>query len=157
LCTAGGGVKFAAYAPAGSLAPVRTEEAMAYDAEIAERLRDAVMRVGPAGVVDERKMFGGVALLLDGSMACGVIGTDLVVRTGEAGADEALRQPHARPMDFTGRPMKGFVYVAAPGFASEAALDAWVVRGVAGARGASRKSKAPPRAARPKRPRAGPA
>jgi hypothetical protein len=71
LCTAGGGVKFAAYAPAGSLAPVRTEEAMAYDAEIAERLRDAVMRVGPAGVVDERKMFGGVALLLDGSIVQG--------------------------------------------------------------------------------------
>ena len=124
---------------------------MAYDAQIAARLRDAFMRANPAGTIDERKMFGGVSLLLDGSMACGVLGDDLVVRTGEAGAAEALQQPHTRPMDFTGKPMKGFIYVAAAGFASDAQLDAWVARGLAGARGAKQPAA---RAKRPARPRA---
>lgn len=135
---------------------------MAYDAQIAERLRSAMIRVGPDGLIDERKMFGGVALLLDGSMACGVMGFDLVVRTGAAGLAEALQQPHTRPMDFTGKPMKGFVYVAIAGFASDAALDAWVARGLAGARStaaskAASKTAARPKTKRPGRPRISPA
>ncbi len=126
---------------------------MAYDEGVADRLRSALLRARPKDPVDERKMFGGIALMVGGNMCCGVIGAELVVRVGEAGADEALRQPHARPMDFTGRPMRSFVYVASPGFASDAALDAWVLRGLAGAREAPPKKKSGP-AKRPARPAA---
>jgi hypothetical protein len=71
-------------------------------------------------------MFGGVAFLLDGKMFCGVIRDQLVVRVGPERNDEALRQPHARPMDFTGRPMKGYVYVTPAGHRAGAALRNWV-------------------------------
>jgi TfoX/Sxy family transcriptional regulator of competence genes len=114
---------------------------MPYDKEVAQRLRDAVMRTRPAGreQIEEREMFGGMTLLLDGSMIGGVIGDELVIRTGAAAANEALRLPHTRPMDFTGRPLRGFVYVAAPGFRGEAELDEWVARGLVGAREANLK------------------
>lgn len=126
---------------------------MAYDERVAGRLRAAVLRARPAEPVDERKMFGGVALLLGGSMACGVIGDELVVRVAPQAADAALRRPHARPMDFTGKPMRGFVYVAPAGFEAEAELDAWVATGLAGARAAPAKKKP---ASKPfKAPRAG--
>lgn len=122
---------------------------MAYDEGVADRLRRAMIRAEPGAPVDERKMFGGIALLVGGSMCCGVIGAELVVRVGEAGADEALRQPHARPMDFTGRPMRSFVYVAPAGFAGEAELDAWVARGLAGAREAPPRARSRAKAGRP--------
>jgi TfoX/Sxy family transcriptional regulator of competence genes len=79
-------------------------------------------------------MFGGLAFLVNGNMACGIVGDDLMVRLGEDGADAALEDPHTRPMDFTGRPMKSMVYVAPAGFAREQELRAWVDRGVAYAR-----------------------
>jgi TfoX/Sxy family transcriptional regulator of competence genes len=125
---------------------------MAYDPTTAERLRSAVLRTRPEGreQIAERKMFGGIALLLDGSMCCGVIGHDLVVRTGATGAAEALARPHARPMDFTGTPLRGFVYVAPDGFRSEAELDEWVARGLAGAREAAREKAAKPRKSSPR-------
>lgn len=125
---------------------------MPYDPHVADRLRTAVLRAGPDEPIDERKMFGGVALLLRGSMACGVIGGDLVVRVGHDAADDALRRPHARPMDFTGKPLRGFVYVAPAGFASDADLDAWVARGLAGARTAAAKParERPPRKPSPR-------
>ncbi len=128
---------------------------MPYDEDLAVRLRGAVLRVGPGASIAERKMFGGITLMLDGSMACGVIGDDLVVRTGAEGMAEALQQPHTRPMDFTGKPLKGFIYVAPAGLASDAALDAWVARGVAGARSAVMRKAAA--GARARRPRASPA
>lgn len=134
---------------------------MAYDEWLAERLRAAVLRSEPRGDehLDERKMFGGVTLLVNGCMACGVIGRDLVVRTGAA-TDRALARPHARPMDFTGKPLRGFVYVAGPGFSSDADLDAWVALGLAGARNhpkkpsASTKSPKPSARANARQPRA---
>jgi TfoX/Sxy family transcriptional regulator of competence genes len=84
--------------------------------------------------VSERKMFGGLAFLVAGNMACGIVGDDLMLRLGEEGADAALDEPHTRPMDFTGRPMKSMVYVAPAGLAREQELRAWVDRGVAYAR-----------------------
>lgn len=116
---------------------------MPYDQGVASRLRTAVMRAGPQGLVEERKMFGGIALLLDGSIAWGVLGSDLVIRVTDTAA--ALGRPHARPFDFTGRPSRGLVYVAPPGFAAEADLDAWVALGIAGARAkrATPKARAP--------------
>jgi hypothetical protein len=63
-------------------------------------------------------------------MCCGVFDEKLVVRVGPDAYDEALREPHARPMDFTGRALPGFVYVAREGYASEVALKQWIDRGV---------------------------
>ena len=74
-------------------------------------------------------MFGGLAFLLGGHMCVGVVGDELMVRVGPHAHEEALRQPHARKMDFTGRPMKGFVYVGREGFESDAGLRRWVARG----------------------------
>jgi TfoX/Sxy family transcriptional regulator of competence genes len=130
---------------------------MPYDEHVADRLRTAVLRADTDDPIDERKMFGGVALLLRGSMACGVIGSELVVRVGPDPSDDALRQPHARPMDFTGKPLRGFVYVAPAGFASDADLDAWVARGLAGARSAAAGKPARKPSPRKPSPRAAPA
>lgn len=99
---------------------------MAYDEMLAERIRAIVAKDG----VTEKRMFGGIAFLLGGNMVCGVTRDDLMVRVGPDGHEDALAQPHARPMDFTGRPMKGMVYVGAKGYASDGDLREWVERGM---------------------------
>ena len=83
---------------------------MAFNAEIADRVLKVLE--GREGLT-ERKMFGGIVFMLTGNMCCGVTNDDLMVRVGADGLEDALDQPHARPMDFTGRPMKGFVFVDA--------------------------------------------
>lgn len=104
---------------------------MAYDVKLAERVRRAV--VEQAGLT-ERKMFGGLCFMLGGNMCCGVVGEKLVIRVGAEAYETALEDEHARPMDFTGKPLKGFVYVDPEGVASEKALGRWVARGVQTAR-----------------------
>lgn len=96
---------------------------MAFDAGLAERLRELF-----AGLPDvrERRMFGGLALMWRGHMCVGIVGDTLMVRVGPAAHEAALARPYARPMDFTGRPLRGYVYVAPEGFAEDAALAAWV-------------------------------
>lgn len=76
-------------------------------------------------------MFGGLAFLIGGNMACGVVGDTLMVRLGNEGAAAALAEPHTRPMDFTGRPMKSMVYVDPPGIAGQEDLYRWVDRAAA--------------------------
>ena len=71
-------------------------------------------------------MFGGLAFMLSGNMLCGIAGDSLMARVGPRRYEEALARPHAREMDFTGRPLRGFVYVAPEGFESDADLAAWV-------------------------------
>ena len=100
---------------------------MAYDEGLAQRVREAL---DERSDVTEKKMFGGLAFLLGGNMCVGVVGEDLLVRVGPGAYDEALREPHAREMDFTGRPMKGLVFVAAGGLESDRVLQRWVDRGV---------------------------
>ncbi len=95
---------------------------MAYDEKLADRVRDILE--GDPGV-SERKMFGGLAFMVDGHMACGIAGDDLMLRLGAEGAEAALQKPHVRPMDFTGRPMKGMVFVEPPGLRG-ASLGRWV-------------------------------
>jgi len=68
--------------------------------------------------------------MVNGHMCCGIVANDLVVRTGPEAFERALLQPHSRPMDFTGRPMKGFVFVAAAGFQSDRDLKSWAKRGL---------------------------
>jgi hypothetical protein len=75
-------------------------------------------------------MFGGLAFMVGGHMACGVIKSDLMVRLGEEGAVRALGEPHVRPMDFTGKVSRTMVYVAPDAVADASALEAWVVRAV---------------------------
>jgi TfoX/Sxy family transcriptional regulator of competence genes len=101
---------------------------MAYDEGVAQRVREALD--GHPGVT-EKKMFGGLAFLLGGNMAVGIVKNDLMVRVGPEAYGASLELPHARPMDFTGKPMKGFVYVAPAGYESDADLEAWVARGIA--------------------------
>jgi TfoX/Sxy family transcriptional regulator of competence genes len=99
---------------------------MAYDEKLAERIRGVV---GQGPEISERKMFGGLAVMHQGNMVCGVVRDELMVRVGPDQYEEAVGLPHARPMDFTGRPMRGMVYVAAAGLKG-GELDAWVERGL---------------------------
>lgn len=98
---------------------------MAYDEQLANRIR----RAFGDDDVTERKTFGGLAFLSCGRMSCGIIGGGLMVRVPLDDFDARLRRPHVRPMDFTGRPLKGFVYVSPPGFRTATARGAWVSRG----------------------------
>lgn len=96
---------------------------MAYDEGVAVRVRAAVR--SRAGIT-ERKMFGGLAFMANGNMFIGVLGSTLMARVGPAAYAGALVQPHVREMDFTGRPMKGYVFVEPEGFDSAEALEFWV-------------------------------
>ena len=100
---------------------------MAFDEELAERVRGAL--AGVEGVT-EKKMFGGLTFMLGGKMCCGVAGDRLMVRVGPAAYDDALAEPFAGPMDFTGRPLRGLVYVDRDGLREDEALSGWVDRGV---------------------------
>ncbi len=99
---------------------------MAYSEQLAERIRDALD--GRPGIV-ERKMFGGVAWMLDGNMACGVIGEDLLVRLAHEDADAARAEDGVGPMEFTGRQMRGFVLVSAETIEADDELVRWVDAG----------------------------
>lgn len=101
---------------------------MAYDEGLAQRLRELL---AARDDVRERGMFGGLAFMLSGNMCCGIIGDSLMARVGPDGYAEALAEPHVREMDFTGRPMQGFVCVAPAGFESDSGLQTWVGRCVA--------------------------
>jgi hypothetical protein len=71
-------------------------------------------------------MFGGLAFMLDGKMFCGIVGDELMARVGPDAHDAAVTRPHVRDMDFTGRPMRGYVFVGPPAIASESELAGWV-------------------------------
>jgi hypothetical protein len=100
---------------------------MAFDERLAERVRSAL--AGRA--TDEKRMFGGVAFLLAGNMAVGVIGDDLIVRTFPEDAVAALDEPHVREFDLTGRVMTGWLLVGPGATADDEGLRAWIERGVA--------------------------
>lgn len=101
---------------------------MAFDDGLAERIRDLVAdELG----LSERKMFGGLCFLLYGNMCFGIVGSELMVRVGPDAYDAALVLPDAREMDFTGRSMRGMVYVGEGGLAEDDLLSAWLERGLA--------------------------
>ncbi len=112
---------------------------MAYDEKLADRIRD-VLEGAPD--VTERKMFGGIAFMVNGHMACGIVRDDLMLRLGAEGADEALRRKHVRQMDFTGRPMTGMVYVSPEGQRG-VALRNWVEKAATHARSLPPKANKP--------------
>lgn len=95
---------------------------MSYDVRLADRIRRALADEPTA---TERQMFGGVCFMLKGHMCVGIVGDDLMVRVGPAQYERALDEAHVRPMDFTGRPMRGYVYVEPEGY-RDRGLDRWV-------------------------------
>ncbi len=101
---------------------------MAYDEQLVERIRHLV---GDELGYGEKKMFGGVCFLLHGNMVAGVTNDDLMLRVGPDAWADALARPEAREMDFTGRSMKGYVYVAPAGLTEDADLQAWLDRALA--------------------------
>ena len=96
---------------------------MAYDEPLAERIQALI---GKRRGVTEKRMFGGLAFMLNGNMCCGVVNDRVMLRLGPEGADEALKAPHAEPMDFTGKPMKSMVYLRPEGYEADADLERWV-------------------------------
>jgi TfoX/Sxy family transcriptional regulator of competence genes len=97
---------------------------MAYDEGVAERIREVF--AGHDDVI-EKKMFGGIAFMQCGNMCCGVVDDVLMARVGPDAYESALTRPGAREMDFTGRSMKGFVYVDPAGFAEDNQLQDWII------------------------------
>jgi TfoX/Sxy family transcriptional regulator of competence genes len=100
---------------------------MPFDKALAERVRALFCGFHS---LKEKKMFGGLAFMVDGHMCCGIVEKDFVVRIGPEQYEAALSKPYARPMDFTGRPMRGFVYVSPEGYRSTRNLKAWIQRGL---------------------------
>ncbi len=101
---------------------------MAVDERLLQRVRAAL---GRRRGVSEKRMFGGVAFMLRGHMCCGILGTTLMVRLAPDVAQALLSRKHVRPMDFTGRPLRGFLYVDAPAMRTAAQLRKWVDRAAA--------------------------
>ncbi len=104
---------------------------MAYDEALAGRIRSRLK--GTAGLT-EQKMFGGVGFMVNGNMARGVNKQAMIVRLSDEDAEAALKRPHVRPFDMTGRPMKGWIVVEPPGLTTDKALQGWVNQSVVFAR-----------------------
>jgi TfoX/Sxy family transcriptional regulator of competence genes len=100
---------------------------LSYDPAAAERVRQLLS--GHGNVV-EKKMVGGLSFLVSGNMCCGITGTALMVRVGAESREQALREPHVRPMLFAGRALSGFVCIEPDGYAADDALASWVQRGL---------------------------
>ena len=101
---------------------------MAYSEDLADRVRGLLSK---RRGLTERKMFGGLCMMLDGHMCCGVINDELMVRVGPDNHSELATQPYVRPMDFTGRPMRGMLFLSTEGCSIEDQLALWVERGAA--------------------------
>ena len=100
---------------------------MSYDPAAAERVRHLLS--GRNDVV-EKKMVGGLSFLVNGNMCCGITDMALMVRVGAERREQALREPHVRPMLFAGRALSGFVCIEPAGYAADDALAGWVQRGL---------------------------
>jgi hypothetical protein len=100
---------------------------MAFNAQLADRIRKIL---DPQPDLVEKKMFGGVGFLLNGNMACGVHGDNLIIRLDPEETGQALSKPHTHVFDLTGRPMRGWILVQPEGVTTKAALSKWVQVGV---------------------------
>lgn len=100
---------------------------MSYDQQLADEIRTTI---GSHPGVTEREMFGGIAFMVNGNMAVGVSGDELMVRVGKDAHDDAISRRGARTFDMGARPMRGWVSVAAEGFSTEEDFAFWVSQGV---------------------------
>ena len=100
---------------------------MAFDEGLAERVRGLFANEPD---MSERKMFGGLCFMTSGNMCFGIVGSELMVRVGVDAYAEALTLSHTREMDFTGRSMRGMVYVAEDGISEDDDLEIWLRRGL---------------------------
>lgn len=100
---------------------------MAYNEKLAERISKLLK---PQKGVVEKKMFGGIAYMFKDKMMCGIVKDDLMVRCMPDDYETLLKKPHAREMDFTGRPMKGFLYVGSDGIKTDKQLSNWLYVGI---------------------------
>jgi TfoX/Sxy family transcriptional regulator of competence genes len=106
--------------------------AMAYDEELADRVREAVRG---AGVVEEKRMFGGLSFMVDGRLAVAASGQGgLLVPVGTGQRDALLAEPHVEPMVMGDRESRSWVHVLESGIRTEDQLRAWVARGLAAVR-----------------------
>lgn len=112
---------------------------MAFDETLADRIREGLALRRD---VREIKMMGGLCFMVGGHMAIGIVGDELMVRVGPDAYERALARTHAREMDFTGRPTKGFVFVDRAGIRTRRSLESWVALGTTFA------SSLPPKPAR---------
>ncbi len=99
---------------------------MPFDEKLAERIRQLLKVENRGFKLSEKKMFGGLAFMLDDKMCCGVLEDRLVARVGPEQYERMLKKPHVCPMDFTGRPLKGFVYIDAKGVRRDEQLQSWL-------------------------------
>lgn len=109
---------------------------MAYNENLAQRIRTA-LNIFPKEIsshIDEKKMFGGLAFLYKGKMTVGILQNDLMVRVKEKFMEVSLNTPHVKPMAFTGKPMKEFVFVGSEGYQTELQLQHWLELGISHAR-----------------------
>ena len=96
---------------------------MAYDEGLAERLQEYFKdRLD----VEVKKMFGGLCFMVSNHMCCGIVGNTLMARVGPYNYDECLSKKYVQEMDFTGKALKGMVYISPEGFETDADLENWV-------------------------------
>jgi len=100
---------------------------MAFNEELAYRIREHLQGNSQ---VTEKKMFGGLAFMYRGKMAVGIVKDELMARVVEGKYQNELSKPHVREMDFTNRPMKGFIFVKPEGYQSDAELNHYIVLGL---------------------------
>lgn len=105
---------------------------MAFSEPLADEIR---ARLADHSGMTERRMFGGIAFMVNGNMAVGVSGDELMVRVGKDAHDDAVARPGARTFDKSPSPMRGWISVAPDGFGDDADLHAWIDQGVAFAEG----------------------
>lgn len=96
---------------------------MAYDLGLAHRIEDHFQGRHD---VETKKMFGGLCFMVSHHMCCGIVGDILMARVGPDMYEACLSKPHGKEMDFTGRAMKGMVYVSPDGLASDEELAGWI-------------------------------
>ncbi len=102
----------------------RDDRQMAYDELLAKRVQKTLAASGHEFI--ERKMFGGIAFMLNGNMCCGIIKDELVLRVGKENSPQLLEDDRVRVMNFTGKPMTGFVMVEAGALQEDKGLFEWL-------------------------------
>lgn len=101
---------------------------MAFDETIAIRIRAQLKMFSES--FEEKSMFGGLSFLYQGKMTVGIVKDELAVRILDSKMDDELKKKYVRPMDFTKRPMKEFVYIAKEGFKTETQLLHYIELGL---------------------------